>query len=342
MGRNARGARIRSSHARGSVSGTNGVGGLVGHNYGRLYHSHAQSTVSGRSYSVGGLVGLNQGFISGSYSAGEVSGTGNVGGLVGWHYYNSIVDSHSDSTVIGAGNGVGGLAGVSSGSILRSHATGAVSGNELVGGLAGHNGSWLGGSYATGSVSGNVQVGGLAGNSARYNSSDVSIDDNYATGLVSGNNQVGTLVGHSEGTDMVANYALKPSAGSSALELVGSRGDDATENNFSRTLAQLQCPLLPGDTCQGAASYSGWSTQVWYFGDRQTLPIHRALRAVPPAPPSRLQARWNVKGELKLNWTAARTGSLNAGYWVEVAGTLPGNEIRVFYLRQTPVAKPPF
>ena len=160
----------------------------------------------------------------------------------------------------------------------------------------------------------------LGNSESTTTSNSIRIKDSYATGLVSGNNQAGTLVGHSEGTDMVANYALKPSAGSSALELVGSRGDDATESNFSRTLAQLQCPLLPGDTCQGAASYSGWSTQVWYFGDRQTLPIHRALRAVPPAPPSRLQARWNVKGELKLNWTAARTGSLNAGYWVEVAG----------------------
>ena len=319
VGSNAWGARIRSSHARGSVSGASSVGGLVGQNYDRLYHSHVQSTVSGRSHSVGGLVGNNYGLISGSYSAGEVSGTGVVGGLVGGNYH-VIGNSHSDSTVIGAGNGVGGLAGYSLGSIFRSHATGAVSGNEQVGGLVGNNESWLWESYASGSVSGNEQIGGLAGNSAHYYSNSISIEDSYATGLVNGNNQAGMLVGHSEGTDMAANYALKPSAGSSALELVGSGKEDATENNFSRTLAQLQCPLLPGGTCQGTVSYSGWSTQVWYFGDEQTLPVHRALRAVPPAPPSRLQARWNVKGELKLSWTAAKTGSLNAGYWVEVAG----------------------
>ena len=163
VGKNFWGARIRSSHARGSVSGTDFVGGLVGANEAQIYHSHAQSTVSGR-YSVGGLVGFNQGFISGAYSAGAVSGTGNVGGLVGFSDYNSIGTSHSDSTVIGAGNRVGGLVGLSLGLIFRSHATGAVSGNELVGGLVGRAtfGS-IEDSYATGSVSGNVQVGGLVG-----------------------------------------------------------------------------------------------------------------------------------------------------------------------------------
>ena len=318
VGASFSGARIRSSHARGSVSGAESIGGLVGFNVAPIYHSHAQSTVNGHQY-VGGLAGYNHGFISGSYSAGAVNGVEDVGGLVGQHDHPySIVDSYSDSMVIGEGNRVGGLAGYSSGSILRSYVTGAVSGNEQVGGLAGNSEyySRIEDSYATGSVSGNVQVGGLVGNSVDYS----GIENSYATGLVNGNNQAGTLVGHSEGTDMAANYALEPGTGSSALELVGNGGDDSTENNFSRTLAQLQCPLLPGDTCQGAVSYSDWSTQVWYFGDRQTRPVHRALQPVPPAPPSHLQAKWNLEGELELNWTAARTRNLNAGYWVEVAG----------------------
>ncbi len=209
--------------------------------------------------------------------------------------------------------------GTSSGSILISHATGAVSGNERVGGLVGHNESWLRESYATGPVSGNSRAGGLAGNSVRSTNNNSRIDDSYATGLVSGNDQAGTLVGHSNGTGMAANYALEPGAGSNALEPVGS-GDAAAGNSFPRTLAQLQCPLSPGEMCQGAASYSGWSTQVWYFGDGQTLPVHRALQPAPPAPPSRLQAKWNPEGKLELSWTAAKTGSLNAGYWVEMAG----------------------
>ena len=334
VGKNFPGARIRSSHARGSVSGAGSVGGLVGANEAQIYHSHAQSTVIGR-YSVGGLVGSNQGFIRGSYSAGAVSGTGFVGGLAGWHSSNSIVDSHSDSTVIGEGSYVGGLAGVSSGSILKSHATGAVSGTDQVGGLVGRTrrGS-IDDSYATGSVSGNVQVGGLVGNSERYYNGrySVRIENSYATGSVSGNNQAGTLVGYYEGSGLAANYALEPGAGSSALELVGSGEEDATENNFSRTLAQLQCPFLPGDTCQGAVSYSGWSTQVWYFGDRQTLPAHRALQPVPPVPPSRLQAKWTPEDELELSWTDAKTGSLNAGYWIEVAGLFLETESASFTL----------
>ena len=318
VGASFSGARIRSSHARGSVSGAENIGGLVGFNVAPIYHSHAQSTVNGHQY-VGGLAGYNHGFISGSYSAGAVNGVEDVGGLVGQHDHPySIVDSYSDSMVIGEGNRVGGLAGYSSGSILRSYVTGAVSGNKQVGGLAGNSEyySRIEDSYATGSVSGNVQVGGLVGNSVDYS----GIENSYAAVLVSGNDQVGTLVGHSEGTDMAANYALEPGAGSSALELVGNGEEDAAENNFFRTLVQLQCPLLQGDTCQGAVSYSGWSTKIWYFGDRQTLPVHRALRPLPPAPPSRLQVKWNVKGELELSWTAAKTGSLNAGYWVDVAG----------------------
>ena len=322
VGSNVSGARLRSSHARGSVSGANRVGGLVGINEAPIYHSYAQSTVSGR-YSVGGLVGssYSYGSISGSYSAGAVNGKVIVGGLAGYYSSNPIVDSHSDSTVVGAGNLVGGLVGLSLGSIFRSHATGSVSGNEQVGGLAGESryGSIVD-SYATGAVSGNEQVGSLAGYSVGYSGGYSKIENSYATSLVSGNNQAGTLVGHFEGTDMAANYALEQGAGSSALELVGSGEEDATENNFSRTLAQLQCPLLPGDTCQGAVSYSGWSTQVWYFGDRQTLPTHHALQPEPPAPPSRLQAKWNLEDELELSWIPAETGSLNAGYWVEVAG----------------------
>ena len=50
VGRNAWGTRIRSSHARGSVSGADNVGGLVGLNQAPIYHSQAQSTVSGHQY----------------------------------------------------------------------------------------------------------------------------------------------------------------------------------------------------------------------------------------------------------------------------------------------------
>ncbi len=84
VGNNFPGAKIRSSHARGSVSGVNHVGGLVGLNQAPLHHSHARSTVIGH-HSVGGLAGSNHGSISGSYSAGTVNGKEAVGGLVGQH-----------------------------------------------------------------------------------------------------------------------------------------------------------------------------------------------------------------------------------------------------------------
>ncbi len=165
-------------------------------------------------------------------------------------------------------------------------------------------------SYATESVSGNEQVGGLVGGDTSLHS---NIHNSYAAGVVVGNVQVGILVGHHESGDMASNYAAEALDGGSAVALVGS-GDGSTGRNFSRTLAQLQCPLAPGEACQGASSYSGWSTRTWYFGNEQTLPVHRALRPLPPAAPVRLQARWNSEAELESRWNNPETGSLNAGY----------------------------
>ncbi len=93
VGKNFPGARIRSSHAGGSVSGANHVGGLVGLNQAPLHHSHARSTVIGH-HSVGGLAGSNHGSINGSYSAGAVNGKEAVGGLVG-HNESSLRESYA-------------------------------------------------------------------------------------------------------------------------------------------------------------------------------------------------------------------------------------------------------
>ena len=44
--------------------------------------------------------------------------------------------------------------------------------------------------------------------------------------------------------------------------------------NYNRTLDQLECSTAPGQTCASApaATYVGWDSAIWDFGDAQTLP----------------------------------------------------------------------
>ncbi|RCU46545.1 hypothetical protein DU504_04015 [Haloplanus salinus] len=146
-----------------TVTGRDGVGGLVGANQkGTVSDCSSSGQVTGDDF-VGGLVGGNRGPVSESYASGTVTGNDNVGGLIGIHS-ELVSESYASGTVTGNDN-VGGLAGWSiDGGVLRSYASGPVSGNSSVGGLIG----WIafGGvqrSYASGPVSGNSSVGGLVG-----------------------------------------------------------------------------------------------------------------------------------------------------------------------------------
>ena len=197
---------IQDSYATGSVSGDNNVGGLVGSDHGTIQDSFASGNVSG-SRSVGGLVGgsHNSSTIRDSFATGSVSGNNEVGGLVGYNGFYTIEDSFASGSVSG-NNEVGGLVGLNyQGTIRDSFAAGSVSGNNGVGGLVGHNDDSVGelvgysggtvqDSYASGLVSGNTSVGGLIGYSGG------TVQDSYASGLVSGNTSVGGLIGYSGGT----------------------------------------------------------------------------------------------------------------------------------------------
>ena len=163
VGRNEDGA-ISDSHARGAVSGQQWVGGLVGSNTAgaTISSSHATGTVTGTdpttSSDIGGLVGYNDGIISASYAWGNVLGLNSVGGLVGWND-GSISASYAKGKVSGAFQVAGGLVGSNNGGTVRaSYATGDVIGEKpshQAGGLVGQNwdGATIIASYATGRVS---------------------------------------------------------------------------------------------------------------------------------------------------------------------------------------------
>jgi hypothetical protein len=180
---------------------SNGVGGLVGWNYGVIRKSYVTGSVSGDA-TVGGLVGNNdaddQGKVIESYATATVSGQQAVGGLVGNNdggIDNAMIrKSYATGDVFGDGDDgeVGGLVGDNFGKVATSYATGNVTGTEEVGGLVGFNdgGGEISESYATGNVSGENLVGGLVG--ATYSG---IVNESYATGTVTGNSDTGGLVG---------------------------------------------------------------------------------------------------------------------------------------------------
>ena len=135
---------MADSYAAVRVSGTDGVGGLVGHQFrNRIVSSYATGNVSGTN-GVGGLVGAVSEFsqlIQASYATGGVSGTG-----------AQLTDSDSGFIVCSfegtsTGGGVGGLVGSSCGDIEASYARGAVSGTAATGGLVG-TGLYLGARFS--------------------------------------------------------------------------------------------------------------------------------------------------------------------------------------------------
>ena len=157
---------ITNSYTTGVVSGTNGVGGLVGgsEETSLIIGSYSSVEVTGSSDDVGGLVGGNEGNIVGSYATGSVTGTGEshagyragsgsgnghaIGGLVGLNYpQREIIASYSTGTVTAAsGQKVGGLVGHNQGRIVASYSTGAASGKDEVRGLAYSDTAWIRGS----------------------------------------------------------------------------------------------------------------------------------------------------------------------------------------------------
>ncbi|RNI11753.1 hypothetical protein EFE42_09970, partial [Methanohalophilus sp. RSK] len=156
-----------------NVTGSSGVGGLVGENFGSVTQSNSTGYVTGSFDSVGGLVGYNEGkgsTVTECYSTGNVTGSSNVGGLIGYHGAYAVVNQCYSTGNVNASNNdrVGGLIGkIYLSSVNQSYSTGNVTGDFLVGGLVGYNeGGSVNQCYSTGNVTGNEDVGGLVGNSA--------------------------------------------------------------------------------------------------------------------------------------------------------------------------------
>jgi hypothetical protein len=104
---------IDGSYAKGSVSGVNNVGGLIGFHssYSNpITNSYALGNVKGNEY-VGGLIGQGYEHLSNCYTHGIVEGGTYVGGLVGFHSGSTVDHCYTTGSVKGTVTNIGGIAG---------------------------------------------------------------------------------------------------------------------------------------------------------------------------------------------------------------------------------------
>ncbi|MGN0554581.1 MAG: GLUG motif-containing protein, partial [Candidatus Fimenecus sp.] len=101
-------------------NGKNRVGGVCGHNYGRILNCYNTSAVNGVS-NVGGIVGVNfGGEIRNCYNTGAISASNyGAGGIAGYNYYATIMNCYS-SAAISAPSDVGGICGAGTGGTVNN------------------------------------------------------------------------------------------------------------------------------------------------------------------------------------------------------------------------------
>ena len=241
-----------------SASSSNSIGGLVGaaSSGSIITNATAAGAVSG-TYGVGGLVGLmSSSSLQTASQSGSVQGLARTGGLVGKFSLGTIRDSSSTGDVRGgelvgdlfsasSSNSIGGLVGMaSSGSFLENvAASGEVSGTFNVGGLIGAmDRTEMLDTRAIGDVTGLAQVGGLVGlasSSAMYFATSAGnvrggemVGDLFSA---SSSNSIGGLVGIASSNSLVLGSAAS-GAVSGALQVGGLVG--ALSSN-SETLASF-------------------------------------------------------------------------------------------------------
>lgn len=103
--------------AKGNVSGTSEIGGLIGYaGGGSIDQAYASGAVAATGYYVGGLIGWqNGGTVTNVWSSGAITGTGTyVGGLVGYQDGGSVAQGLAYGSIGGIA-GVGGLVGYQAG-----------------------------------------------------------------------------------------------------------------------------------------------------------------------------------------------------------------------------------
>ncbi len=255
----------------GSVQGIEDVGGIAGANLADISNCYASGNVSGTN-GIGGLVGEAQNStIENSYAHANVTGTAMVGGLIGVQLNGLTTGTHASGTVHGALY-AGGLVGeANGGNVSNSYADTQVSGNNDTGGMIGYLLSGV--AYELnyyGNVSGGDNTGGIAG-AIEYSTLGNSTVDKY---MVQGRNGTGGLVGYASHSNISTSKCWASIIGSS---MVGGVAGSILQSQISESVATAGS--INGENytaglvgyAEGSSisrSYSGSSVQgnIWVGG----------------------------------------------------------------------------
>ena len=252
-----------------SITGKDGVGGIVGCNYGTVTNCYATGNVSGTDR-IGGVVGYNTssgdsgGTVSKCYATGNVSGTNHIGGVVGYNegrwdgtrYFvpSRVANCYATGDISGTDNYVGGVVGYNTASdVSGCYATGNISGNSYVGGVVGYN---RGSSNSNGSGEGDVRSCVALNQSVK--------GSNYVSRVVGNNGSLGTI-SNNFGFSGVLNQNNNTFSGSSPSEIYGE---------------SITATYIAENATMGGrfTARDGWTVQVGklpgLFGEAVDLPAH--------------------------------------------------------------------
>jgi len=170
------GTILRSSF-RGTVSGSDGVGGIVGVNgvSGVIENCFVQGTVSGNHF-VGGVTGSNHGVIRSCINEARVNSTSQDNSV---DLTDVTVESITNTESSGTSTDLGGIAGTSSGVIRGCENTAVIGYRNMgynIGGIAGTQSGYIVDCENVGSVYGRKEVGGIVGHMEPYSVIEYSRD----------------------------------------------------------------------------------------------------------------------------------------------------------------------
>ena len=246
------------------VTGTDGVGGLVGEcGYtGSLTGCRNRGDVKGEN-GVGGIAGISEATIYGCFNLGTIEGRNRVGGIVG--FASADITTCQNRGDVKGEDGVGGIAGISKATIYGCFNLGTIEGRNRVGGIVGNIYQDLRDCYNNGDVKGDDGVGGIVGNS------EGKIKTVYNIGSITGSNMTGAIVGKIGYLGNIAQscYYLEGSAACAV-------GIDPNLTLPAFTVAEAEQELLA--LLQAASEGTVWqsspsSVGTWEYGKPALQPI---------------------------------------------------------------------
>ena len=298
---------INNCYNKGTVTGNDSIGGIVGESWGyrpisttehnQIYNCYNEGVIVGIDY-VGGIVGrTHRTAVYSCYNLGEINSNEYVGGIIGWAQEDAMIYNCHNIAKISGGSEVGGIVGSFSSTssdidLYNSYNEGEIIGVlDCVGGIIG---SFSDGSiyncYNNANVTsrGGEYIGGIAGEM----NSDGSIYLCYNKGNISGYNTVGGILGEiriSINTEVVNNYNVGAvtANGSYVGGVIGRSSQDynycggncTVDVNDANIMTNAKTLSWYQDSSKWSPDYTWDFDTVWMFaeGINDGFPIFRGL-----------------------------------------------------------------